>query len=435
MNFYAALLPTRRTLPVFLLLFALALGVRWMLAAVIPGHPVDINNFYEWCIYVTRHGLAQIYVDPSIFCDYPPLYLLVLRGVGWFIQVFELDRGQILLALKLPAILADLLCAWLIYGVFRFYGRLRLALPAAALLLFHPVSIFESAIWGQIDSLTLVLQLGSILALLNRQVAWALVLTALNILVKPQGLVLLPLILLVACYERAWRGLVWGTVLSFGTAVVVTLPFTQGLAATFPLLWHQYVEQAALYPFSSANAFNIWGLTGLWLPDSRSIVNNQPDAVWFLQHRTWGLVLLAGAFSACLFYARRMLSLDRDRAIWLSAALLLVAFYLFPTRMHERYLFSGLFFLLTGAALNARMWWPFGLYSFTLAVNLFFIFPAQQIYLLEGLGHTLNVMLNRWNSLFTPPGIAVVIALNVGLFGWLFYRLWREAMVAGADSV
>lgn len=409
-------------------------GLRCALAPLVRGLPFDITTFYTWAIYLTQNGLHTIYYDSEVFCDYPPLYLLVLRGLGWLIKTFSLDEHQIILVLKMPAILADLACGLLIYKIFSFSGRSRLALTAAALMILHPVSIYDSAIWGQIDSLTLFFQLISIFAVLRGYFVFALVLSALNILIKPQGLILLPIVLLVIIQARAWKALLLGTLASFLTAIVVTFPFTLNLAETLPLLWNNYLKQAALYPYSAVQTFNFWGLTGMWLPDQRNIFTNQPEAIWFLQHRTWGLVFFGSALGLSLLYCKRLLTHNRAQVIWLSSAFLLSAFFMFPTRMHERYLFSGLFFALAGATFDPRLWWAFGVYSVTQFLNLLYVFPGETLYLLEEPGISLNQLIVDFNLRIMPWVTDLIIVLNLLVFGMLSYYLFKEILAAPAKQ-
>ncbi len=394
--------------------------IRLNLALVVRGHPTDIQNFFAWCVYVSRDGLQAIYQNPAIFCDYPPLYVLVLKMIGMLAEGLRLGEQAFIALIKFPAILADLCCSALIYRHCRHYAP-RLSLPAAALFCLNPGSIYESAIWGQIDSITLLLQLVSLELAIRKQHIGALTLTALNILIKPQGLILLPLQLFMICRERAWPPLIYGTLLSFSLAMLITWPFVGHLSETLPWLWQQYFKQAELYPHSSIQAFNLWSFTGMWLPDTRSILGNSPDAPWLLQHKTWGLFIFAAVYTAALRFYHQIADQKREQSVWLTATVILLGFFLFATRMHERYLFSGLFFLLASIAFIPKLSWPFGFYSFSFMLNLTYEYPGTKIYLEGGVGNSINQALVSFNQHFMPVLAPALSLLNLALFIWVLY--------------
>lgn len=409
----------------------LGLALRLALAPLVKGHPTDIQNFLAWCVYVSRDGLFALYHNPGVFCDYPPLYPLVLRGLGAVAESLQPSMSGFVTLLKTPAILADLGCSLLIYRLLRQGPGARWALGGALLYLLHPVSLYLSAVWGQIDSLTLLLQLLALERTQRGHHAQGLVLSALNILLKPQGLILLPLQICVALRDRAWRDLALGTLGSCLLAIGLSLPVTQELGSTLPWLWQQYSAQAALYPHSSIQAFNLWGLSGMWLPDHRSLLTQQEHAVWWLQHRSWGLLAFASAYALALWQYLRRAKDNPNAALWLSAALILLAFFLLPTRMHERYLFSGLFVLIPAMAYAPRLKLLFGLYSGTLLLNLLWEFPGQHAARLEAIGaQALQPVLGMTQAL-TPDVITGLCLLNLAGLGAFF---WLQKKPAVSDQ-
>ena len=63
-----------------------------------------------------------------------------------------------MLLLKIPAIVADIALAALLYGAARRWFGGRAGLLAAAIYLFIPVTWYDSALWGQVDAVgTLVM--------------------------------------------------------------------------------------------------------------------------------------------------------------------------------------------------------------------------------------------------------------------------------------
>ena len=56
----------------------------------------------------------------------------------------------------------------------------------------------------------------------------------------------------------------------------------------------------------------------------------------------------------------------------------MLAFFFLPTRMHERYLYCGLFFLLGSMILQRKLIKPFVLLSITFMLNLFYELPGHK---------------------------------------------------------
>jgi Gpi18-like mannosyltransferase len=188
----------------------------------------------------------------------------------------------------------------------------------------NPAVFFNSAIWGQTDSFfTLELFLG-VLLLLQRRIAfgWALVVVA--ALTKPQALIFMPLL---ASWRGNWdrpeRPLVAAGA-GIAVAALLVLPFMEPLG-----LYGLYAKTAAYYAETSVNAFNAMALLG-------GFRQSDSGMLLFMTYKSWALalVLLFFAFLAYLIWRRR----DAEMYLYL-CFLLPFGFFIFSTRMHERYLF------------------------------------------------------------------------------------------------
>ncbi|MDD4891836.1 MAG: hypothetical protein PHU85_18100, partial [Phycisphaerae bacterium] len=176
------------------LMLLAAFVVRVVLAATTTGHPADINTFSAWAGHAAE-GLRGFY-SPGYFADYPPGYIYVLWAVGKLRLALGLNFGTpgFLILLKLPAMLADLATAWLIWRLARRHGAAA-PLALAALYAFNPAVILDSAVWGQVDGvLTLLVLLG--VMLLERFPAASAASFAAALLVKPQALIFGPVVVL-----------------------------------------------------------------------------------------------------------------------------------------------------------------------------------------------------------------------------------------------
>jgi len=419
-----------------------ALVLRIVLSNTMHGHPTDINNFKAWAMHVARHDFHSFYksVDPAkgVWCDYPPLYILVLWGLGKFYAIFDpnfsnWNKGFFTLLVKMPSILADLGCMALFVVILKRYIPFFLAIIPAFIFAIHPAVVYESAMWGQVDSITLVLQFLAVWLMIKKQEGGAILVTTLNILVKPQGLILMPFVLLWTLWRRRWPQLAGGLLSSLLATLALTAIF---VPSNQMITWfvNQYVNQANLYPYSSIQAFNFWSLTNMWQSDvSRGIFGlggGNPSVLW--QHKTWGLILFSLAYAgSLLFFWQNRPKEDEDGGIviWHTSTLIMIAFFLFPTRMHERYLFSGLFFLLGSMVLNRRLVASF--------YSLSFIFMLNLLYELPGTKRELNFpsFLYSMNEFLAKGWYKPLAVLNIVIFAWIVFVLVQGPLLETSEKL
>src|SRR5699024_1678095 len=130
-------------------LFGGALVLRLVLGAASTGYETDVNTFKAWAGLVDSLGMNQIYYS-DVFLDYPPGYLYILWFLEKLRQLLGLDAAGsgFTLLIKLPSILADLACGWLLYRLTEKKAGSYLGALAAGLYLFCPAVLINSTIWG-----------------------------------------------------------------------------------------------------------------------------------------------------------------------------------------------------------------------------------------------------------------------------------------------
>lgn len=363
----------------------------WIITTPNIGHLSDLGFFVDWMRGLSEHGLAGFYTK-EVFCDYPPLSVLLFWTGGKLTAAFHdgaLRDADLRVAIKCMSCAADLVIAVLLFfETLRRIGH-RSAVAAAALYLLNPAVIYNSAYWGQVDSIYTAFVLAALIAVGRRGfgVAGALVAAALG--AKFQTIALVPLVIFEAYRLGGWRGLGrWfvGGALAF---TVILTPFgTQGVM--FEALRRSYVNVVGQYHELSKSAFNIWFFTD----DPKSSDTNPPaalvraaaggalqvseDATFWLKWswRKISLVLYATVVAIILsLYSLRPGGIARYAA----AGLLAVAFFLFPTEMHERYAFPALALLVVWAvssANNERLYW---LVTAALLLNLAAKLPPESL--------------------------------------------------------
>jgi hypothetical protein len=258
--------------------------------------------------------------------------------------------------LKVPAILADLGIAVVIYWAARRWLGERTGLVAAGLYLFIPVTWYDSALWGQVDAVGALLLIASLVMLIERRSEAAIALAVLAILVKPQeaiGLVVvLPVIVRRHLILSGSRGRLLTSAAAGAAALMLPLiPFDIGGVGGLIRLFQNDADR---YSVLTANAFNLWALVGptplaqiiggsggSWTPDTLVVAGG-------LSAVTLGAIALV---AVGLVVAGGLMIRDGRVPILLGFAVVAFAFYAVPTRVHERYLFP---FFAAGALLAAE---------------------------------------------------------------------------------
>ena len=400
------------------IVLAAAAVLRLYLAATNPGYSVDINCFTAWGQMVANYGPADFYEQG--FCDYPPGYMYVLGLQGLIAGALGLRTGSAayLLLLKLPAVCCDVGIAYLLYRIGKRYGKPTWALLAAAAWAFMPAAILDSAMWGQMDAVLVLLMLLVLDAFLEKKPDIAAIWYGVALMVKPQTLMLGVIMLggyVVEIREDAKKGLLRllrGIGLCLGVAAVIALPFLIKQPAGY--IFEKYLSTLTSYPYATVNALNLFFIAGgNWVAQETVILG--------LTYADWGTIGMAISVALALVLMFRSGQL---RAVPLCTALMLAGVFCLGVRMHERYMFPALMLLILAALLygDRRLWWTAAGYSATNAVNIYIVLQNTHV-LAE----------NRY------IGIAASV-LNLVLFFYLvevsFDLCWRgEAVEADPEGV
>ncbi|MGD0584247.1 MAG: hypothetical protein ABSA86_00520 [Oryzomonas sp.] len=309
--------------------------LRVALAATTRGYAADITTFSAWAAHAAD-GLTSFY-SPGFFADYPPGYIYPLWLIGKLRLVLgiDFDTPAFLVLLKLPAILADIATAGLLFRLGCRSLSVKTSLALAALYAFNPAVILDSAVWGQVDSvLTLPILVG--VMLLETAPAGAGAAFAVALLIKPQALIFAPLPIIWFGYRLLRRELhALADLLVFsGTAIALFC------LAVLPFAVHEnpgwiitkYGSTLASYPYASLNAFNLFALIG---------GNLAPVGQRFLlfSYGTWGDIFIV---LIVLFTAMVILRGKEPSRLWYAPLFLSASVFVITAKMHERYLFPAL---------------------------------------------------------------------------------------------
>jgi Gpi18-like mannosyltransferase len=353
-----------------------------------PGHVVDMNASAGWSLKAAGAPWNMVYEATD--ANYPPASMIFFEAVGRIYAAWapagDGDYHLLKDLVKLPNILFDALGIVVVYALARRFAPHLPALGAAALFAFNPAIIYDSALWGQNDTITTVSALAALMFTVwdRRALAWICI--AFAVLAKPPVVVLVPLLAIEpfttgdpAERVRRLRGAGIGIVIAAVLGYALTASFytqTEPLAVIGRLIdWYRI--GSALYPYTSANAFNLWAfLPQFFLSDTTRVL--------FVTLKGLGnaaFVILAGALYWHYFRTRTRESLIE------TAYLLMLGFFLVLTEMHERYLIYALTIVPALAVVNRRYLWSTVALSLTEWLNL---------------EYSLNYM---WIKNDNPPGI------------------------------
>jgi Gpi18-like mannosyltransferase len=385
----------KREALILAVLLLVAFAVRLLLFPL-QGYQNDMGTFAYWFNTAADQGIRPFYtyVMANVgWVDYPPLNVYIFYVFGSIAQAFPAVSTTFFI--KLVPTLFDIATSVLIFLFLRRQFTFKQTLLATSLYAFNPAIIFNVAVWGQFDAIyTFILVVSLILALKRKPEASAAVF-ALGLLTKPQGIALLPLIAVLIFMKVGVKRLLTSIAAFAATIFIVILPFEWSNPVTF--LSDIYFGAYGNYQYTSINAFNLWGMFGLWIPDgSLSLVG-------------WTLFGAFAVVTMFVFYKRYRISGD-TLAIY-AAFMLFFAFFMLPTRIHERYLFPAIIMLVLLVMFSKKIRPLYVALTTTLLIN--------QAYVL----YYLNM------NAFIPSGDLVVLSvsvINLIMFLYASILLWDE---------
>jgi len=323
------------------ILFAAVLFLRIILFNL-PSFHTDMSAWESWSYKLVSLGPANFYSE-NYFSDYFPGYLYILWIAGGFyhfifpnVSFADLKFESMI---KLITLAFDIATAYFIYKIVNNYSK-KFSKLSALLYMLNPAVIFNSSIWGQVDGIFTFFIVYScfLLTEVKKPIASSF-LSSLAILIKPQSLAILPMILLynLKFYKKHLAIIL--LVVTF-IPIFLSLPFF----VNDPLLGliNLGKNAASVYPYSSLFAFNFWGIFGFWKTDQNIFL--------IFPYQAWGFILYT--VSIILVVYPFIKNKTKQKHFYIASSLSFMAFFLFLTRMHERYLFPFLAFVLIASFIS-----------------------------------------------------------------------------------
>ncbi|MBS7262581.1 MAG: glycosyltransferase family 39 protein [Eubacteriales bacterium] len=423
-----------RFTPALLIILAAGAVLRAWSFKEIPFYSTDFYSCFQgWATTVFEKGPAHFYA--STFCDYPPLYILLLWPIGllksWL--GFGTNSTGTAILLVTPAVIADVLGTLFVYRVgVKKLGERMGAIGAAAYFL-NPAMWITSTGWGQIDSIVALAMVLMVYFLAEKKQLAAFVTFTLGMLLKPQMFFMGPILFFgtVNEYLTARRDpethrvflkkffLNLAIALAAMIAVIflfsfdfATFSFTQ--KATW--IFEKFAGTIGQYNYLTLNAFNIYAFFG------GNGVSATPLGMPY-----WLLSVIAILVIMVPMFLLNFKHKKKENLAVLAAFIVAAIFMLVP-KMHERYLVVGV--LLT-------------LYAFltTRDRRLLFVFFLMSVGVFVNVGLVLysTWIMTTFNASLVDVLPNFIAAFNLAWFGYFCYVVYdiciRGRVVDFADGI
>ncbi|HTW08945.1 MAG TPA: glycosyltransferase 87 family protein [Acidimicrobiales bacterium] len=321
--------PTRtRRVTAAAVLVVVALAVRTIFVKYETG---DYATFYGWYEFIKQHG--GLHALKYNFANYNEPYLYLLSLVSY-------TSLAPLWGIKLISVSFDIVLGYFTYRLVRLrYPEGWAPLAAAAIVLFLPTVVLNSALWAQIDASYSSLCLGGLYFSLRRRPWWACVFFGLALAFKLQAIFVFPLLALLVL--RRW--VPWRALLAIPAVFIVADVPAFALGASFSTLWKTYTGEVGLYNELTLNAPNIYQYLDITVSPTLRSAGIAATAVIVLALLAWAT-------------ARRV-ELDATRIVLAAAVSAVLLPFLLPA-MHERYFYLADSLTVISAFYVPRRLWP-----------------------------------------------------------------------------
>lgn len=353
---------------------------------------VDFYIYKEWVYKSYSYGLDKVYSvkspDGMRDVDQPPGTIYVLRGsyevflltTKTLVHFLHLDPGkahwinEILLVffIRFPSIISDLLLGLFIYLILRGYVGERRSLLASTFYLLGPPIIYNSTLWGQMDSVNNLFFYLSLFFLIKKRSYLSVFFLFLSLFTKLSLAPVLPFYLLLMIFGNFIkpRLFIKPFVVNIILFIVLSFPFWQNPISAF----NSFVYIAGgIESTITVHAYNFWWLllNPLRLATTQLFIKsflNIDILLW-----AYGLFTLI-----CLPLLMQIVKVIKSKKpnpemLFFLTFMVLFAGFLFLPKMHERYLYPVFPLMVTWLGLKNKYWILYLFLSFLHFINLYVI--------------------------------------------------------------
>jgi len=372
----------------------------------------DEFTFKRHVVFIHQRGLIETFRDTntSYVAYHYALWLLSLP-YGWLGGAFDTDAMSLRVLVKIPPLALDVALIVAVYAAARALwpkDRSMLGpLAVAALVAFHPVVVYDSAVWAQIDAVVAISAIGAIAFAARGQPVAACAMLAFGLLNKPQPIIY-SLIVVVLLYRTSGvRGLARGAAAGLVVSIVPVLPWlVAGDASRLVEVYRKLFSNSTPVTVLTQNAWNLWWFVPFEkVPDAKDVMMSAGGLAVTYQRFSLGISGIAALLAAA--YAWRFATL---RGGLVAAGYIAVAFYVLPTSTHERYMYPMVAILAPVLLVEPRFRYVYAILSATLFLNMFLVAPPVASWS------------RRWDDALITHYIAGLNVLIFVAYSWMLAR-------------
>ncbi len=358
----------------------------------------DYLIFKEWTNKSYSVGLNRVYSVHSNFgmldVDQPPGTIYVLRGsyeiylltARILTRIMHLEVGStlwindnlLIFFFRFPSIVADLILGFCIYIMVKSKANEKIALTSSAFFLLGPPIIYNSTVWGQIDSINNLFFYLSLIFLIRKKTFPSLFCLAISLFIKLSFLPLVPIYFLLGLSGGFFKrsAFIVSMIVTSIVILVLCLPFSKDP------LWIINVIEKSAYGMNqdiSVNAYNFW-----WMIFNPSAHISPPPitSVFFgLSLNYWAYIIFTLLYFPIIMRLIKIIKMKKlsTEKVFLFTAIAAFVSFLFLPKMHERYLYPVFPLLITWVGFKNKYWIVTALLSFIHFLNLYIVWNPSLI--------------------------------------------------------
>lgn len=354
-----------------MLIIGIGLLVRVIAAAFSIGYGNDVALFKYWG-NTAANGLFDTYNVLGENIDYPPGYVYILYICGMLAKLLGAQTAAYEVIIRLPAILCDCGIAYFIYMLCRDRAPKSWTYFFTALWMFNPLSFLDSTVWGQVDAVLTLALVAALYLIMRERFILSAAVFGVAVMLKPQAIIVLPVLCFALFKNKKVSTFIYSALAGIGTAIGVALPFALHVDMTTeymstnvnsvlamlhadgggtltklltPFAWilSLFMGTAGHYDYACVNALNFFfGIGANWTKDSEPFLG--------LTYFSWGMIFIV--LAAALTWFLYIKTKKNPSLPFISSAVILLLVVNFGPRMHERYFFPAVAFLIIAAVLR-----------------------------------------------------------------------------------
>ena len=289
--------------------------------------------------------------------------------------------------LRIPSIFADCIIAFLIYKLIKNRSTEKNAIMGMSLFFFNPVILYNSSLWGQMDSINNLFFLACLFSFFKKRLVFGLIFYALSLYIKLSLLFALPFILVILF--KFYKNNIFSFLKSILITIIAILAFTLPISPN-PIAWiTKFLTTNATGEMQNITsfAFNFW-----WFIFKPTIAMGQPvnnfkfseiqlinsplsQTLFFgISLEIWSYLLFTGLSGILLYFLLKtnFKKVPHDRLFLILSLVALTAFMFLP-RMHERYMYPMFPLLAIACGIKDKFRIYYYIFSIISLINLYLV--------------------------------------------------------------